>query len=77
MKKRLLVILAIAISLAATQLIAGGNGDPTGNVDRLAVCHKPGTPAEKTLHVPLTAVPGHWGHGDTLGECGGEVPESD
>jgi len=70
MKKRLLIILAIAISLAATQLIAGGNGDPTGNVDRLAVCHKAGTPAEKTLHVPLTAVPGHMVHGDTLGECG-------
>ena len=68
MKKRLLIILAIAISLAATQLIAGGNGNPTGNVDRVAVCHKPGTPAQKVLHVPWTALPGHLGHGDYVGE---------
>jgi hypothetical protein len=34
-----------------------------------AVCHKPGTPAEKTLHLPQAAVPGHLGHGDYPGAC--------
>ncbi len=38
--------------------------------DRVTICHKPGTPAEKTLRLPQSAVPGHLGHGDTLGACG-------
>jgi hypothetical protein len=36
---------------------------------KATVCHKPGTPAEKTLVVARSAVPGHLGHGDALGEC--------
>ncbi len=35
----------------------------------IAICHKPGTPAEKTLYVPEAGWPGHAGHGDTLGPC--------
>jgi hypothetical protein len=34
------------------------------------ICHKPGTPAEKTKEVPQSAVDGHLGHGDHLGPCG-------
>ncbi len=34
-----------------------------------AICHKPGTPAEKTLHLPQSAMPGHLGHGDQPGAC--------
>jgi len=37
--------------------------------DKVTICHKPGTPAEKTLQVPAQAVPGHLGHDDTLGPC--------
>ncbi|MGF1723912.1 PEP-CTERM sorting domain-containing protein [Photobacterium nomapromontoriensis] len=33
------------------------------------ICHKPGTPAENTLSVNQNALPGHLGHGDTLGAC--------
>ncbi len=33
------------------------------------ICHKPGTPAEKTKTVPESALGGHLGHGDTLGAC--------
>ncbi len=40
--------------------------EPTGNV---TICHRPGTPAEKTLVLPPSAIPGHLGHGDTLGPC--------
>lgn len=36
---------------------------------KVAICHEPGTPAEKTLFVPGAAVYGHLGHGDALGNC--------
>jgi hypothetical protein len=38
--------------------------------EKFPICHKPGTPAEKTLYLPESALRGHLGHGDTLGECG-------
>jgi hypothetical protein len=34
------------------------------------ICHKPGTPEEKTIEVSQSAVASHLGHGDTLGACG-------
>ncbi len=37
--------------------------------ENTTLCHKPGTPAEKTLVLPTEAVPGHLGHGDRLGSC--------
>ena len=36
---------------------------------KVTICHKPGTPAEKTMEVPQSAVDGHLGHGDYLGPC--------
>ncbi len=33
------------------------------------VCHKPGTPAQKTLCVNWNAASGHFSHGDILGDC--------
>lgn len=36
---------------------------------KVELCHKPGTPAQKKLALPLAAVPGHLGHGDLLGPC--------
>lgn len=36
---------------------------------QVAICHRPGTPIQRTLFVAQSAVPGHLGHGDTLGEC--------
>jgi hypothetical protein len=42
--------------------------DSTG-VAKVTICHKPGTPAEKTMHVPVQALGGHLGHGDNLGTC--------
>ena len=69
MKKLLIAISAIAITFAATQLIAGGNAVPTGSIEKFPVCHKFGTPAEKTLWVPEVAVAAHVGHGDSEGDC--------
>jgi hypothetical protein len=41
----------------------------------VTICHKLGTPAEKTLKVPPHDVGGHFGHGDGIGACipGGAV----
>ena len=36
---------------------------------KVTICHKPGTPAEKTMEVPQSAVDGHLGHGDHRGPC--------
>lgn len=35
----------------------------------VALCHEPGTSAERTKSVPPEAVAGHVGHGDTMGPC--------
>jgi hypothetical protein len=40
----------------------------------VTLCHKPGTPAEKTMTLPLSALGGHLIHGDTLGACLGATP---
>lgn len=41
----------------------------TAMAGRVEICHKPGTPAEKTMTLPRGAVEAHLGHGDTLGAC--------
>ena len=45
-----------------------------GEVEKVRICHKPGTADEKELLVPSTAVTGHLGHGDRLGACGSGDP---
>ena len=51
-------------------IVAGAGADPPGGPHTpVTICHKPGTPAEMTLVVDDDAVPGHLGHGDTLGPC--------
>ncbi|NDH13820.1 MAG: hypothetical protein EBY47_01825 [Actinobacteria bacterium] len=37
--------------------------------NKVTICHKPGTPAQKTMSVPAPALGGHLGHGDYLGAC--------
>jgi hypothetical protein len=44
---------------------------PMSPTAKISICHKPGTPAEKTLLLPASAIPGHLGHGDVLGPCSG------
>jgi hypothetical protein len=55
---------------SASQALGAG-GEASGSV---TLCHKPGTPAEKTLTLPASAAAGHLGHGDTEGACGDEQP---
>ena len=40
-----------------------------GSPEQVAICHKPGTPAQKNKTIPSTALEGHLGHGDTEGLC--------
>lgn len=49
----------------------GQQSPPVGerSPPRVTVCHKPGTPAQKTLTLPLPAAQAHAKHGDTLGAC--------
>ncbi len=41
----------------------------TPNSDTVTICHKPGTPAQQTMIIPVSALNGHLGHGDTIGAC--------
>ena len=43
--------------------------DCPGAATKATICHKPGTPAQKTMCVPLPALQGHLGHGDHCGPC--------
>jgi hypothetical protein len=48
-----------------------GPGDAAGKV---TICHKPGTPAQKAMDVPVDALAGHLAHGDQVGPCEGLAP---
>ncbi|MCV0366220.1 MAG: choice-of-anchor C family protein [Nitrosopumilus sp.] len=48
-------------------VLAEGTTEPEDG--KVTICHKPDTPAEKTLRVPEAALKGHLKHGDTLGPC--------
>jgi hypothetical protein len=62
-----LTLLALALAAAV----------PAQAKDMVVICHKPGTPAQKTMKVPQQALPGHLGHGDTEGACGQPPPPPD
>jgi hypothetical protein len=49
--------------------------DLCGGDSETTICHMPGTPAEKTMTVPLSALQAHLDHGDTLGACEAPVVE--
>lgn len=49
---------------------------PGKPVEAVTICHKPGTPAQKTMDVTLAALDAHLGHGDLLGPCEDLLPPS-
>ncbi len=76
-----LIILALALVFAIAIPVAfagppGPANPPDGHV-LVTICHKPGTPAQKTMEVPDSAVAGHIGHGDALGPCAPPCPAFD
>jgi hypothetical protein len=42
---------------------------PVDATTKIKICHKPGTPAQKTLKINKSAWPGHKRHGDYKGKC--------
>jgi len=41
----------------------------SGDQSKITICHKPGSHAEQSKDIPMSAWGGHHGHGDTLGPC--------
>ena len=66
MAKRMIVLVCMLALVLAAAIPA------FAQPDKVTICHKPGTPAEKTLRVPPRAVQAHLDHGDTLGPCDGD-----
>ncbi len=40
-----------------------------GKCKKVTICHKPGAPDQRTLVIPIQALPAHLRHGDTVGPC--------
>ena len=55
--------------LALIALLPTGANAQEAPPEQVAICHKPGTPAQKNQTIPSTALEGHLGHGDTEGLC--------
>lgn len=67
-----LKMLVISLTVAVTTVLSppAFAGDPPASKGVVTLCHKPGTPAQKTLVLPSSAAKGHMEHGDTAGVCG-------
>jgi len=65
------------VVVAGALVLGGGPAFAQYGHVPVTVCHKPGTPAEKSLTVDEKAVPGHLGHGDYLGACVPGEPDPD
>jgi hypothetical protein len=63
----LLGAVLVRVALLPTEAVAR-EGDPA----QVTICHRPGTPAEQTQTIPISALKGHLGHGDTEGPCDGD-----
>lgn len=57
------------IQIVSITVISVVEPQPDQTEEKVTLCHKPNTPAQKTLTLPRAAVAGHLGHGDTLGAC--------
>lgn len=78
MRKRTSMRVAGAIAAGAASIAVipvlpavGEHSPPVGDhsPSKVEMCHKPGTPAEKTLTVSQSAAEAHARHGDTPGPC--------
>ena len=67
---------AIAAGAAVVAIVpalpaVGQQSPPVGQQSppRVTICHKPGSPGQKTMTLPLPAAQAHLGHGDVPGAC--------
>jgi hypothetical protein len=58
---------------ARAQAKAAGKAAKQGGLEKVAVCHKPGAPAEGTLQISQSALQAHLAHGDVEGDCASPV----
>jgi hypothetical protein len=56
-------------ALGSSEIQALFEAGSAGKCKLVTICHKPGTRAQKTLVIPVQALEGHLGHGDTIGPC--------
>ena len=70
--KRIVLLLGAASVMLSLLIPAFAGAAPK---DKYPICHKPGTPAEKTLYLPESAIKGHLGHGDKSGKCEDQKPD--
>lgn len=66
-----IIVISIVVIVAITPVPPSPppGTEPPGTAGYVTICHKPGTPAEKTKVLPAPALSGHLGHGDYLGSC--------
>lgn len=72
----LLGVLLTSLVVLAAPVFAGPPGPPAPPDGHalVTICHQPGTPAQKTMDVPDSAVAGHMRHGDAAGPCAPPPP---
>jgi hypothetical protein len=56
-------------ALSAREIASIYHADSAGKCREVTICHKPGTPAQRTKVIPVQALSGHLAHGDTFGSC--------
>ena len=56
-------------STTLDEAIEESSAEPA-EAELVVICHRPGTPAQRTLFVASQATPAHMDHGDTPGPCG-------
>lgn len=64
-------MLGIAIGLLGVAAVGMLPVAHAEKVEKVEICHKPGTADQKVLWVPAPAVEAHLAHGDQLGSCDG------
>ncbi len=78
--KRVFKVLSVPVGLLLTAglyLLPSAHSKP--REEKVLICHKPGTSAEKELLVAASAVDGHLDPGDFIGTCAdnpGNLPPS-
>lgn len=74
-KKKFVPMIVVALAgLSLPLATAALAKDSAPGKNKVTVCHKPGTPAEKSMEIPETALKGHLEHGDSEGPCGPPPP---
>ena len=65
----------VIVALAFTAGWPGSEGETPAEAaaPKVTVCHKPDTPAERTIQIASSALQSHLAHGDLEGDCDGWV----